>query len=661
MSLNLNQSYGVISQNGASFSLPSLANQLNVFKFSANAGDSLKLNLSFSSNAVINFKVYDSHGLVMFETGSTTHAGGYNLYNGSGNESLKLLVSGDYYFSIQPTIAQNYSILLKTALDFSSFASIPSVPITLPSQSSSFVMPVDFTQATVDRLISQKTLAETARDTALADKTTALSDLATVTAQKMTVEIARDTALADKATALSDLATVTAQKMTVEIARDTALADKATALTQKTAAETARDTALVEKATVLAQVTAAETALDLAISEKTAGLAGFASNILGVDVASSTGAVTFSKTKADYVAFDSDKKITGNLLANKITTGTFSTAVSAGDGNDTVNGGVSNDTIDGGKGDDTINAADGNNSVIGGIGNDSITAGYGNDKIDGGDDNDTINAGDGLNTVIGGKGDDSITSGIGNDKIDAGDGNDTVNAGYGNNSVSGGNGDDSIFAGYGADSLDGGAGNDVISSSGANSKLIGGAGDDSLTLFFISEPDGVISHDTLDGGAGNDVLTLDGFDGFHKLLGGAGNDKISHYSLGAATLDGGSGNDFLSSRSHLDVLTGGAGADVFEFTWADGSVKISDFKTAVDKIYFNFNDNSPETAFALALSAFHSGKGLVAPTATTDHFIYNLTTGALFYDADGSGVDFQTVQVALIANKAALVASDILV
>jgi Ca2+-binding RTX toxin-like protein len=584
MSLNLNQSYGVISQNGASFSLPSLANQLNVFKFSANAGDSLKLNLSFSSNAVINFKVYDSHGLVMFETGSTTHAGGYNLYNGSGNESLKLLVSGDYYFSIQPTIAQNYSILLKTALDFSSFASIPSVPITLPSQSSSFVMPVDFTQATVDRLISQKTLAETARDTAL-----------------------------------------------------------------------------VEKATVLAQVTAAETALDLAISEKTAGLAGFASNILGVDVASSTGAVTFSKTKADYVAFDSDKKITGNLLANKITTGTFSTAVSAGDGNDTVNGGVSNDTIDGGKGDDTINAADGNNSVIGGIGNDSITAGYGNDKIDGGDDNDTINAGDGLNTVIGGKGDDSITSGIGNDKIDAGDGNDTVNAGYGNNSVSGGNGDDSIFAGYGADSLDGGAGNDVISSSGANSKLIGGAGDDSLTLFFISEPDGVISHDTLDGGAGNDVLTLDGFDGFHKLLGGAGNDKISHYSLGAATLDGGSGNDFLSSRSHLDVLTGGAGADVFEFTWADGSVKISDFKTAVDKIYFNFNDNSPETAFALALSAFHSGKGLVAPTATTDHFIYNLTTGALFYVADGSGVDFQTVQVALIANKAALVASDILV
>ena len=41
-------------------------------------------------------------------------------------------------------------------------------------------------------------------------------------------------------------------------------------------------------------------------------------------------------------------------------------------------------------------------------------------------------------------------------------------------------------------------------------------------------------------------------------------------------------------------------------------------------------------------------------------FGYNTKTGALFYDADGSGVGEQ-VQIALIANKAALVASDILV
>jgi Ca2+-binding RTX toxin-like protein len=380
-----------------------------------------------------------------------------------------------------------------------------------------------------------------------------------------------------------------------------------------------------------------DSAVSAAAGSSSVDISSFLSNLADVDISSASHSVTFSKLKTDYTAFDTNKKVVGNALANKIVTSANSTNVSAGDGNDTVNGGAGNDTIDGGKGDD------------------SIDGGLGNDSLNGGDGNDTINAGSGNNTVSGGKGSDSIVSGNGNDKIDAGDDSDTIISGDGNDSISCGAGNDSITAGVGADTIDGGKGDDVIVSNGANSKLSGGDDNDSISLIAI---DAVVvsSVDTLDGGAGNDSLTVGGFLGNHKLIGGAGNDTLTHSDLnGSATLDGGAGSDILRSHNSLDVLTGGADSDFFNISGANGSIKITDFKSTVDKLVFT--DSS--TPIALDVSHFVTSITNSFVFTAADSYGYNTKTGALFHDVDGAG-GVDAVQVALLG-KVPLIASDILI
>lgn len=114
-----------------------------------------------------------------------------------------------------------------------------------------------------------------------------------------------------------------------------------------------------------------------------------------------------------------------------------------------------------------------------------------------------------------------------------------------------------------------------------------------------------------------------------------------------ATLNGGLGNDTLS---------GGTGNDVFVFNTAPGATNVD---TITD---FSPNVNGNNDTIWLAGSVF---TGLGATNATlnaaafrqvttatlgqvdaTDRIIYNSTTGALSWDADGSGANFQAVQFA---------------
>ena len=172
------------------------------------------------------------------------------------------------------------------------------------------------------------------------------------------------------------------------------------------------------------------------------------------------------------------------------------------------------------------------------------------------------------------------------------------------------------------------------------------------------------SFDTIDGGAGNDFIFNAGFNGIHKLIGGAGDDTIIGSLVGdsVSLIDGGAGVDYLVAQSSNDVLTGGADADYFDTYWANAAVKITDFKSSVDKLFYDWNENEDyHGSFAISANAFQSGKGLVSATTADARFVYNTTNGALFYDADGSAVDSSPVQIALIANKAALVFSDILI
>ncbi|MDD2864141.1 MAG: hypothetical protein PHC99_05385, partial [Methylococcales bacterium] len=402
----------------SNFSSSFSANQFQLFSFTLPSEENVVLT-SLGIAGIHNLTLYNSAGHEFLSNSSILSA--VQLANFGGSQSFALRLSPDtYYFSLKPSVSGTLTVNLKasstsiTAANAAVTTSFTPVFDTLFSVSSTVssselsALQISVNTLTADKATLQTQLASahsdadyqtvvSARDTALADKTAALNQVTTlatekaqVLADKATVEAARDTALADKATALAQVATLTAENQDLSAGNSTAViqisslfAQKAQLLSDKSIVEAARDAAIADKLT-------AETARDVAIADKAAGLQGVVSNLDGVSLAA--GVVTFSKTKADYTAFDFDKTINANSLANKIVTGVNATKVTAGDGNDTVTAGVGNDTIDGGKGDDSIAAGQGNNVLTSGAGSDSITAGAGNDKIDAGDDNDIINA-----------------------------------------------------------------------------------------------------------------------------------------------------------------------------------------------------------------------------------------------------------------------------
>jgi Ca2+-binding RTX toxin-like protein len=127
-------------------------------------------------------------------------------------------------------------------------------------------------------------------------------------------------------------------------------------------------------------------------------------------------------------------------------------------------------------------------------------------------------------------------------------------------------------------------------------------------------------------------------DGSLVLNGGSASNQLSG-GAGADTLDGGAGDDTLVGNAGNDLLIGGSGGDQFLFNTALGSSNIdtiSDYSSADDTILLD------DAIFAgigaagtgLAADAFTIG---AAATTSTHRIIYNSDTGALFYDADGSG------------------------
>ena len=154
--------------------------------------------------------------------------------------------------------------------------------------------------------------------------------------------------------------------------------------------------------------------------------------------------------------------------------------------------------------------------------------------------------------------------------------------------------------------------------------------------------------DTLNGTVGNDAII--GLAGNDVLMGKAGND----------TLVGGAGNDVLDGGAGNDILTGGFGKDIFRFsTQLTANVdNITDFKPIDDTIRL---DNNIFTS--LITTGVLSADNFVINTAAVDgddYLIYNNNTGALLYDADGSGAG-EAVQVATLGVNLALTNHDFVV
>lgn len=135
---------------------------------------------------------------------------------------------------------------------------------------------------------------------------------------------------------------------------------------------------------------------------------------------------------------------------------------------------------------------------------------------------------------------------------------------------------------------------------------------------------GTSGPDTLQGTTNSDIIF--GYSGNDVINGNAGNDRI----------DGGGGNDRIIGANGSDTLSGGSGQDIFVFNSPipSGVDKMSDFSSLDDVIHLSRTTFSGLPAGQLPIAAFHTGTGA---HDSTDRIVYNSSTGALLYDADGLG------------------------
>ncbi|HKX89087.1 MAG TPA: calcium-binding protein, partial [Sphingopyxis sp.] len=207
--------------------------------------------------------------------------------------------------------------------------------------------------------------------------------------------------------------------------------------------------------------------------------------------------------------------------------------------------------------------------------------------------------------------------------------------------------------------LVGNDGDNRIEGSTGNDTFVGGLGDD--TYVARSSGDSIVEA----AGEGND--TVETALGYYMLPANVENlaytgtgDFYGSGNDGANTITGGVGNDTLRGGLGADTLIGGAGNDfhLFDSALGGGNVDaITGFVSGSDRIVL---DDTIFTALAeggLDPNAFVTG--LVAQDAD-DRIIYDAITGALFYDADGSGIGL-AVQFATLTGAPALAASDFIV
>ncbi|WP_375443027.1 beta strand repeat-containing protein [uncultured Nostoc sp.] len=377
---------------------------------------------------------------------------------------------------------------------------------------------------------------------------------------------------------------------------------------------------------------------------------------------------------------------TGNSLKNILIGNTGANTLNGVDGNDSLIGGTGNDTLLGGSGDDTLDGGLGADSLNGGVGNDIYTVDNLNDSItedlDAGTDlvKSSVNwvlgnnlekltlTGSGAISGTGNSINNLLTGNTGANTLNGVDGNDTLLGDSGNDTLLGGTGDDILDGGAGVDSLDGGVGNDIYTVDNVNDSIIEGlnGGTDLVNSSITWVLGNNLEKLTLTGsklinGTGNSLNNiLTGNNAANILSGGDGNDSLFGNS-GNDTMLGGLGDDLLVGGVGQDVLTGGIGQDSFNLAGSrtGGYDTIADFTLGDDIILVS------KAEFALVQSQNTTlDSGLfrldTSSIAGSDRFIYDQTTGKLFFDADGIGKATQ-VQIAQFSNQAMLSSANITV
>jgi len=327
--------------------------------------------------------------------------------------------------------------------------------------------------------------------------------------------------------------------------------------------------------------------------------------------------------------------LTGNALANVIT---------GNAGNNTLNGDAGADTLDGGAGVDTL---------IGGLGDDTFrvdltTTGALQDTLieaaSAGTDTVLLRGSATLTTAA------TLTLAANLENINASTTGSTKLNLTGNalaNTLTGNAADNILDGGTGADLLIGGLGNDtyVIDNATDGVTELSGQGTDLIKVNIATANQTYTLGNHVENGTLINAVAF-------NLAGNTLNNLLTG-NAAANALDGGSG---------ADTLTGGAGDDIFIFSTTLNPTtnidKITDFTSGVDTILLSSSiftvlnwagDLHPDN-FRIGTSALDGN----------DFIIFNKTTGALYYDPDGTGATVQ-VQFSTLAGAPVVAATDFVV
>ncbi len=382
-------------------------------------------------------------------------------------------------------------------------------------------------------------------------------------------------------------------------------------------------------------------------------------------------------------SYDSIENLYGSTANDSLTGDANNNTLNGDAGNDLLVGGLGNDTLIGGAGIDTADysGAAGAVSVVlrdtvtslgiygTASGADGVDRLYDVENVTGGIGSDILTGNALDNILIGGGGLDRLTGNAGNDTLFGNDGNDTLAGNEGNDVLWG---DDPDLFGSGDDFLDGGDGVDVMYGGGGNDRYMvdnindvvdetDGFGNDAggvdlVTSSVSFQLSSFVENLTLSGntainGTGNTLANrIAGNDGANVLDGGAGADILT----------GGLGNDRLIGGLGLDTLFGNDGSDVFVLQNVSSSRdNVRDFVSGVDRLEISAALFGGGLSAGVSLTGSQFVSNSTGSAAGSDYrFVYNSTTGALYFDADGSGVGSTRQQIATINGAPALVGSD---
>lgn len=407
----------------------------------------------------------------------------------------------------------------------------------------------------------------------------------------------------------------------------------------------------------------------------------------GVDeVRTEQSSYTLDRNVENLTALDSDfHHFDGNELDNRITGNSGNDYLYGLAGNDVIEGGLGNDDrLFGGDGIDSVSYEHAAAAVVvslaagtasGGAGNDllsefeNIRGSAFDDRLTGDDRGNILSGRDGTDTMIGLGGDDDYWVDNAGDTVieNAGGGNsdrvfsavdyslpDHVEAIYliGRANIDAyGNNLNNVLVGN--------SGNNRLVGRGGEDLMIGGTGDD---IYHVNSAGDTVVEPTGDGTdliVASIAIDLTGLPGVEnvRLVGSRG---LSMTGNGLDNvLTGNAGDNLISGRDGNDLLTGEAGRDSFLFDTAlgpDNVDRITDFVVGEDSIQLA-SAIFGGTQGALPSDAFVIGGAAVD---ASDRIIYDSISGALFFDADGSGSG-AAVQFAKLTPGLALSAADFLI